>query len=278
MGYMTNFAKQLQTHLAGYKQERLRITEDGIWARNGKAYPHVLPAADKEYNILEPIRTAFWDYAGKNRLRSQLHRDFHHLSSSQALTFNLFFTFFGLPWSEHAVLLEALGVPGQPIASFEFESVPDQAEATSFDFCATFTNGTRLLVEVKLSESDFGKCKNDEKHQIKRDALYRSRLVGKVQPSAVDSGEFFTQYQLLHNVSHLREGDALVFLLPRANRAAFAHAKRFVKDVVTDATRPAIHVVAIEELLDAMSSAPVSPQTSDIITMLREKYIVAPAA
>ena len=169
-------------------------------------------------------------------------------------------------------------MPGQPIASFEFESVPDQAEATSFDFCATFTNGTRLLVEVKLSESDFGKCKNDEKHQIKRDALYRSRLVGKVQPSAVDSGEFFTQYQLLHNVSHLREGDALVFLLPRANRAAFAHAKRFVKDVVTDATRPAIHVVAIEELLDAMSSAPVSPQTSDIITMLREKYIVAPAA
>lgn len=274
---MADFVCGLHKHLALYKQGPMKILEAGIWVGNGKAYDHVLPVAKREHNILEPIRAAFWEYADQSGLRARLHRDFHHLSSSQALAFNLFFTFFGLRWSEPAILLDALRMSDKRVASFAFESVPDEEEATNFDFFASFTDGTRLLVEVKLSESDFGKCKNDAEHQLKRDTVYRSRLAGKVQQGAVDSDTFFSQYQLMRNVSHLREGDALVLLLPRANRSTFAHAERFVRDVVTDVARPAVHVIALEDLLNTMSQASTGPQTANMISQLTEKYVVAPA-
>lgn len=197
------------------------------------------------------------------------------MSSSQALAFNLFFPFVGLPWSESEVLLRALDLPDRQIASFEFESVPDKDEATNFDFCAAFTDGTRLLVEVKLTESSFGKCKNDEKHQTKRATVYRARLEGKVLPGALDSEGFFGQYQLFRSVSHLRGGDTLVLLLPRANRRTFDHAERFVKEVLGDKIRPAVRVVALEDLLNALTGIQSNLHTAAVIRLLREKYLLS---
>ena len=60
---------------------------DGNW--RGKFYPHILPKEKKDLNIIEGIRNDFWPYLNKTDIK--LHQYFHHLNSSQALCFNLFF-------------------------------------------------------------------------------------------------------------------------------------------------------------------------------------------
>ena len=78
-------------HLTNYKKHSLRVVEDGIWAksRSGQTYPHILPADQYRLNILETIRDAFFAYEESHPIK--FHTDFHHLNSSQALCFNLFF-------------------------------------------------------------------------------------------------------------------------------------------------------------------------------------------
>jgi hypothetical protein len=34
---------QMLLHLAAYKKDKLKISEDGIYKRNNKSYPHILP-------------------------------------------------------------------------------------------------------------------------------------------------------------------------------------------------------------------------------------------
>lgn len=77
-------------HLARYKVEAMRVTENGLFRYEGRdlSMPHILPKCHHQMNILERYRKRFWssDYANIN-----LHRFFHHLNSSQALCINLFY-------------------------------------------------------------------------------------------------------------------------------------------------------------------------------------------
>lgn len=271
---MPSYADRLKSHLAGYKRNQLGIAEDGTWSRNGKPYAHILPDTARELNLLAPIRTAFWQYAAREGLTRQMHRDFGHLNSSQALAFNLFFSFAGLSWSQPELLLAALDVVGNALASFRFESVPDPEEGTNFDFVATLADGAQVLVEVKLSESEFGRCRADEEHERKRCSLYVGRLAGKVVDEALQPAAFFTNYQLLRNVSHLRPHDALVLLVPRSNTGTFAQASSFISTFVEPGWRSRIKLVALEDLIERLCGMSPNSSTSEMLTLLREKYIV----
>jgi hypothetical protein len=156
------------------------VEENGIWVRNQRAYPHILPAHLKRLNIHEPIRAEFWRHHRDNPVK--LHRDFHHLTSSQALAFNLFFPFFGLETGNPNLLLTALEIEPGEVTRWSFEHVPDPEEGTSFDFFVELTSGHRVVVEVKLSESGFGRCVADDAHREKLRQVYRPRLKTKVQP------------------------------------------------------------------------------------------------
>jgi hypothetical protein len=274
---MSTYARRLKAYLAGYKRDILGIVEDGLWLQNNQPYAHLLPADKREQNVLEPIREQFWRYADTNALRTKLHRDFHHLTSSQAFAFNVFFPFFGMPWSQPEILLRGLGLPRRELADCKFEAIPDPDEETNFDFLSTSTDGTRLLVEVKLSESEFGRCEDDETHRNKLDTIYGERLRGKVQASALEKKLFFEHYQLLRNVSHLAAGDVLVFLLPRANSTTFKRAQKFVEEIVLESVRPAVRLVAVEDFIrDARSAGPNS-ETLSVLQLLERKYVLASA-
>jgi hypothetical protein len=261
---MQTYRERLHQHLAEYKRTQLSIVEDGVWVRNKQPYAHILPASHRDANILEPVRSAFWDYASRKDLLRHLHRDFLHLSSSQALAFNVFFPFVGTPWGKPSGLLYGLGLPNKKIASWDFELAPDAAEGTTFDFYATFIDGTRLFVEVKLSEPEFGRCPNDDTHHKKLTNTDQKRLIGKVVASALEPLEFFSQYQLLRNVSHLKAGDVLILLVPRANARTFSQARRFVQETLTDVSRGAVRVVALEDLFARIKNRSSMTATSDI--------------
>lgn len=270
---VSTYSNRLKRHLATYKRETLGVSEDGIWARTGRRYPHILPQHLNRLNIVEPIRDAFWLYAESEALMRQLHGDFHHLNSSQAFAFNLFFTFVALPWSQPELLLDALGLERKRIETFGFEYEPDPKEGTNFDFFASFSDGARLVVEVKLTETEFGRCRNDQRHDQKRRRLYSPRLADKVAPHCMEPQAFFCRYQLLRNVSHLRAHDTLVLLVPRANSQTFDEAQAFIGDDVTVEWQSRVRVVALEDLFGFFGEL-ANVHTTSALAALRAKYLL----
>jgi hypothetical protein len=152
---MSIFAHQMKAHLARYKRDHLNVEVDGLWRRNQRSYEHILPQELLRLNVLESIRDAFWSYHDANSATLALHTDFHHLNSSQAFAFNLFF-----PWANTASardhLLSVLGLGGERIARWAFEHMPDPAERTTVDLYLDLVSGRQVLIEVKLTEEHFG--------------------------------------------------------------------------------------------------------------------------
>ena len=46
-----DFDKDIENHLTEYKKEILKITEEGVWKNNNKAYSHILPEERKNENL-----------------------------------------------------------------------------------------------------------------------------------------------------------------------------------------------------------------------------------
>jgi hypothetical protein len=121
---MTSYADALKAHLATYKRERLGVLEDGLWLKNQRPYSHILPEGLRRLNVLETIRREFWQFHESRETVIRLHSDFHHLNSSQAFAFNVFFPFFGLPGVAPALLLRALGIEARGVNKWALEGSP----------------------------------------------------------------------------------------------------------------------------------------------------------
>lgn len=227
------FAASLRKHLADYKREHLRVQEDGLWKRKKKPYPHILPESEKAKNILETIRADFWKWFR----RPKLHGDFHHLNSSQAMGFNLFFPFLNYGPGRTLVLLDSLGAPLEPIAGWEFEKIPDRDEGTNFDLWLKLESGKELFFELKLTEGEFGAAKANDRRREKWEALYRPRLEGRIDRGWLYSEkDFFKRYQLMRNLWHLNaeRGDRLFLVFPAANRKLTEQADKFLSRLEGD--------------------------------------------
>ena len=254
---MKDFATTLTTHLARYKQEVLGVTENGIWLRNGQEYNHILPQYLYKLNLVEGIRNAC--LAHDRITRIQLHRDFHHLNSSQAFALNLFFPLLGSVEPEPELLLDALGFADAALVAWEFEAVPDYDEGTNFDLLLTLSNGNRIFIEVKLTEREFGTARNDKTHRVKRDTVYRPRLEGKVVPQALEDEVFFRQYQLMRNISYAGTAGAVVLLFPKANTSISQQAENFLQCYLQPKVKHSVRIVHAEELIVALLGSPRLP-------------------
>jgi hypothetical protein len=58
--------------------------------------------------------------------------------------------------------------------------------------------------EVKLSEADFGKAKNDQRHLDKLTGIYSPVLVRHLEASRLEQRAFFDGYQFYRNVGTRR--------------------------------------------------------------------------
>lgn len=268
---MPRYAEQLKAHLSNYKRSHLKVDTKGEWSDSGRFYDHILPKELYRQNILEEVREPFWQYARENGLTQSLHRDFHHLNSSQALAFNLFFRFLNESATDSDVLLRALGVAPKSIVRWSFEEVPDSLEGTNFDVIVQFADESRLLVELKLSETEFGQCVDDKDHRDKLEDIYRARLKGKVVEETLAAPAFFKAYQLLRNVSHLRNEDRLVLIVPRANKSSWKEADSFIKRGLLPETQSAVTLVALEDVLVVLGASE-SRQVASYAESLAAKY------
>jgi hypothetical protein len=267
-----DYQQSLQTHLADYARNSLRVLGGGTY--RGKIYPHILPKSLQELNLLETSRTALRLYLRANP-SIKLHMYFHHLNSSQAFAFNLFFPFFSAGAGPARALSSTLGVDQEVTSNWEFEHIADANEGTNADIM-WHTTHARVYCEVKLSERGFGTAVNDLEHCRKLEAIYEPRLRKIVAPDLLDEATFFRNYQLLRNVSLLaaNDTDRLVILHPHANRSLHKPLQK-VLDGVAPAFRSRITVAYVEECLASLNSNTGLPiELRSYASQLSEKYVI----
>lgn len=273
---MNDYVAELRAHLAKYKRSRLGVSEDGVWEHTGASYPHILPQSLQKLNILETYRAEFWESLPAWNPAVKLHRDFHHLNSSQAMAFNLLFPLTST--RAQRILLDALGLVGD-IEQAKFEEVVDPHEGTNFDFVLTLKSRARVFFELKLSESTFGSTADDSSHQEKFRTIYQPRLVGKVTDECLKPDLFFRNYQVLRSICHLNAGspDQLYFIVPQKN-SRLANIKSFLASHLEASIKEQVRLMYLEELSGEIVDLCVDDgMLRAHFLLFREKYVVSEA-
>lgn len=258
-----SYKKIIWQHLANYKVSVLGIAANGFWKRNLQEYPHILPLENRELNILGPYREEFWSWFRTQTIK--LHPDFHHLSSSQAMCFNLFFPFVAEKGKHIQQLRDMFPVDGI-VREARFEAVLNEQEGTNFDFHVTADSS--ILFEVKLTEEAFGGATPDVSHLSKFERVYSPALAGKFKPAFCSSDVFLRHYQIMRNVWNLEasKADKLVCLVPKAN-VSLARDLGFLDSCLSDTYRPRVCVAFLEDVLNA-----VEVNVPDGATRMREHF------
>jgi hypothetical protein len=252
-----SYRDTLLAHLVDYKKMTLGISQPGTFHYDGRDVErdHILPKQALWSNLLEPARLLVRDYMEAHP-RLRLHPYFHHLNSSQAFAFNLFFPYFEGGDQAAATLLRALGQHGN-LVNWEPEAIPHSHEGTHLDALWTTSEPLTTLCEVKLSEADYGKVDGDERRMLKLGDYYRPVLEQHLIEEALEAVTFFESYQVYRNIWHLvhtcPSPGRLLFLLPRANADLWSALDRALAMIRTD-TRKRIEVLSVEELLTRLAA------------------------
>jgi Restriction Endonuclease associating with ARP len=270
-----SYQDDLKSHLAEYKRLHLGIIEPGVFRYRGRnlLYHHILPLAKASANLLsEAQSTASAFLAVDPRKR---HRYFHHLNSSQAFAFSLFFPYFSGGPVAASVLLRALGQKGA-LAKWEPEAVLVPDEETNIDVCWETSDGLATFCEVKLSEADFGKAVDDARHRAKLRDIYSKALGSHLQRSRLEPSVFFNAYQFNRNLWHMVRTDRsrLIFLLPRSNTRLWRLLQGLLVGVVP-ITQERISVIAIEDVIANLLADDECPEwLRKYPSKLNQKYII----
>lgn len=156
--------------------------------------------AIKKYCLIDTVK----DY--EFCIKDKIHRDAHHLNSSQMTCYN-FFRPFKEDKEKLSLLLNEIGIIHKSIvvADFEYEDNIDKFDGvdgqTNFDFFAGNDND-KIYFEIKYTEANFGGCENDEKHNKKYE-LYKPLLEFALKEYNVIKDDFFNNYQLFRNISRI---------------------------------------------------------------------------
>lgn len=265
-----DYRKRLERHLVEYKRQRLGVQASGEFVVDGRSYSkaHILPRELKWMNIPEPFRREIHEHVTQAAI--QPHKYFHHLNSSQALAFALFW-----PYASRASRVLAAALGEKEIRDLEFERVPDRTEGTNVDV-SWIAAERRTYCEVKLSEREFGAAERDSRHQRKLEEIYRPALLGLVDDTLLEGADFFANYQILRNLWLAArpgcERDRVLFLLPEAN---VRPREQLVKTL--ERVRPPlakrVRVVFIERLLERLAGSRGPESLSWYAKMLIEKYL-----
>jgi len=283
------FQQRAKQWLSKYKRDELVVEKDGIWARNKQCYPHILPKDKEQLNILPSIGDEFWAWFMKQHPPISLHRDFHHLNSSQALCFNLFFPLMMGDGQGLARLLSVMKIAASPGHGASFEFQPDRDERTCIDFSVPLQSGARVNFEVKFTETEFGSVKAgakrtgsgadlerfDRKHRDKFSETYKPRLAGRFEEPLCCETWFLEHYQIARNIWHLNEvaGDVAVFLFPKAN-TCLRREEETIRTCAVEPFRSRIRILYLEDLIVGLHRRlePSDPARRQHLEEFRLKY------
>jgi hypothetical protein len=254
------YEERLRAHLAKYKFRVLRVLESGQWkgARTGvlAKRPYVLPPESLRLNVLAPFRERFWAAfdgpSGTEARRPRLQRDFAHLTSSQAMCFNLFYPLVVDRGWARSFVQGVLGLKDAAPKTLAFEYAEDPDEGTHFDFFIELERGGKLYLETRLCELGFGSTELDERHREKLAKVYAPRLSGLVDQKWLEPEAFFRRYQLLRSLCYLDKPQNLLFIvLPQANDP-LRKALQVLPEIAERALKDRVRVLYLEELVEKL--------------------------
>lgn len=245
------YIRHLKQHLSEYRHRTLDVGS-GQWGDPPRSYGHILPINESHLNIVEPLREEF--RVAQRAKGWTLHRYFHHLSSSQALAFNLFLPVFPEVPASFAATRGILGLRDE--AAVDFEVVLPNGDGTNIDVLISEGDDRRTVIEVKLTETGFGRAKHDDRHLLKLSSLYAPLLRGRLADELLEPKAFFRDYQLFRQLAQLRPAtaDRALLLLPRARSRLWKHANTWCSQPGLGTFAGQITVVALEDMLDALLS------------------------
>ncbi len=289
------YSTKVKRHMAEYKKERLQICEDGVFKQNKKPYKHILPENLEKLNIIETFRKEFWDYSFMNE-DIKLHTGFHHLNSSQALCFNLFYPLINefvisYQYRNYDFIKCFLNIILKDFyyhykgmtdinflnpAQLNFEKILDKKEQTNFDFYLEYKNNIKILFEIKYTEESFGTAKNSKSHEDKFNKIYKPRLINKIQPEYCSFNENFRKnYQIIRNLSYIDDKTYVVFLYPNKNENIKNKNKTIIEDIILPKYRNHIKILYLEDMVEHLLNGKYS--SAKIHThyqMFKEKYLL----
>ena len=270
------FSGAIYDHLAKYKHRTFPEIEDGVFQYRGKEMrlPHILPFRERRLNILDRYRSQFF---ASEYSKIHFHRYFHHLNSSQALCINLFYPL--IAEKVLGLIMRFIDIPQASKlddAEFEKESKLEIADRrTNFDFYIGYSGGSHVFFEIKYTERDFGKAKNDDEHREKFKKTYLPLLERSVCLSEQCHNEsfFLSHYQMLRNLVHLASNTHVVLLFPSANSGIRQQAVEAYDHFLTDAGRSRLKVVFLEELVSYIEANCSIASLVEYYGQFRDKYL-----
>jgi hypothetical protein len=273
------YSHKLNQHQALYKESWLAVTEPGMWVLKGKplSYRYIVAREQHALNLLRGIRRSCLAYLESYSPPIKLHKYFHHLNSSQAMCFNLFFPFVDGDLGRMASLLQVLGLPRQEWKGC-FEKVLVEEEGTSFDFQLENENGVRVFFELKLSETGFGTAdgrRYAEKYATKLEKHYRVPLQDIVRPKWLKLETLCRHYEILRNISYLgrHPSSRLYFIYPEANTALESDVAA-IKEICSYRLVDRVTLLPLEDLVERILDLGVPDAAlQSHFTEFKQKYI-----
>ena len=250
-----NYQDRLRSHLVKYKFRVLRVLESGAskGARTGAlaGRPHVLPPGEERLNILAPYRERFWAELERGEGRA-LAADFAHLTSSQAMGFNLFYPLVVDNAWANAVVREVLGLKEAAVRAAALEYTSDPLEGSHFDFFAELASGERLYFVPRLAELGLRTLDVPPRERDRLRERYAQRLAGLAEPRWLEPDEFFRRYELLRTLALLaRPQNRLYFVMPRANQP-LSQALGILADLASPAAAERVHMLFLEDAVEGL--------------------------
>lgn len=259
-----------------YKREVLGINKSGIFKYRGQELlkKHILPTELKTHNIIEYYRDSFYLSANS---QIDFHKYYHHLNSSQALCINLFFPL--IEEGQLSIILDLLNITRKVTEEASFEKESDieigGRRKTNFDFYLQLVNSLKVYFEIKYTESEFGKAKNDNEHIDKYEKTYLPLLKNNdyINPEFSDVNNFLDSYQIMRNLSHINENSFVVFVYPEANKKIHMQAQSAQENILTEKGKNKFKILILEKIIDDIIEQVESTKLKNHYQEFKLKYL-----
>jgi hypothetical protein len=254
----TKYRSDILEHLVKYKENVLNVNKNGIDTRFKKEYPHILPKNKEYLNIIHSTYgLELWSLI--KTYKTKLHNEFHHLNSSQALCFNLFFPI--IKENKFDLLLERK----EEIIGWKFEFVPNRNEKTSFDAFIQ-TNKNNYYFEVKYTETEFGKKEIGEETILRYNKIYKDKMV---LFNKITAEIFLNNYQIFRNLSYIDTG-IINFVIPKTRIDLNEQLDNVLENYCNKNLRRSINILYIEDIVERALSI---QKTKEYYKTFYNKYI-----
>lgn len=249
--------------------------ENGRWQNSEIKYPHILPKEHQILNLLQTSRSELNNYIEVNKLKKHIY--FHHLNSSQAMCLNFFFPFY--EEKELELVLKFLGFKNEEInyekTCFEKDSDIEKSYSkyrpTSIDFYLETISGKQIFFEIKYTEQEFGKAKQDDIHINKFNEVYKNKLQF-IKKEYQQINVFLKNYQILRNLICISENSYVVFLYPNRNIKIKNQAEFAKQTMLTDNVLDNFFNKTWEELLSFAEKNTENQNIKKQLKSFKEKY------